>query len=161
MTTKASKGRVQWAAALIAALLLAPLAARAELAACTGDPAEVRLRVSVTGVRNDRGGVMLTLYPDDSARFLASKGKLGKISVPAHAGITEACIAAPGPGAYALAVYHDENGDGKLGRTWIGLPAEGYGFSNDAPASIGLPRFQDARFTAQAGDNALRIALRY
>ena len=31
------------------------------------------------------------------------------------------------------------------------MPAEGYGFSNDAPTTVGLPSFGDVRFTAPAG----------
>ncbi len=36
------------------------------------------------------------------------------------------------PGRYALAVIHDENMNGKLDANWLGVPKEGYGFSNDA-----------------------------
>ena len=36
------------------------------------------------------------------------------------------------PGKYALAVIHDENMNGKLDTNPIGIPKEGYGFSNNA-----------------------------
>ncbi len=42
------------------------------------------------------------------------------------------------PGTYALAVIHDENGNGKLDTNWVGIPTEGYGFS-------GLPQNLYAR----------------
>jgi len=35
------------------------------------------------------------------------------------------------PGTYALVVIHDENMNGKLDTNWVGIPKEGYGFSND------------------------------
>jgi uncharacterized protein (DUF2141 family) len=41
------------------------------------------------------------------------------------------------PGTYALAVIHDENSNGKLDTDLLGIPTEGYGFSNDARALIG------------------------
>ncbi|MEZ5914451.1 MAG: DUF2141 domain-containing protein [Parvularculaceae bacterium] len=35
------------------------------------------------------------------------------------------------PGVYAFVAYFDENGDGKLNRSFIGKPKEPYVFSND------------------------------
>ena len=45
------------------------------------------------------------------------------------------------PGTYAIAVIHDENMNGKLDTNVFGIPTEGYGFSKDARALIGYPRF--------------------
>ena len=50
------------------------------------------------------------------------------------------------PGTYALAVIHDENSNGKLDTNWLGIPTEGYGFSNDAKALLGAPSFAAASF---------------
>ena len=44
------------------------------------------------------------------------------------------------PGNYAIAVFHDLNGNGKLDRNLIGLPSEPYGFSNDV-GRRGFPSF--------------------
>ena len=44
------------------------------------------------------------------------------------------------PGTYALAVIHDENMNGKLDTNWLGIPKEGYGFSNDVKALLGALR---------------------
>ena len=35
--------------------------------------------------------------------------------------------------------------DGKLDTDWVGLPTEGYGFSNDATAVIGAPELTTLR----------------
>ncbi len=64
-------------------------------------------------------------------------------------------------GRYALVVLHDENMNGKLDTNWLGLPKEGYGFSNDASASLGAPSFSAASFIYDGKDMELRIALRY
>jgi uncharacterized protein (DUF2141 family) len=32
------------------------------------------------------------------------------------------CVAAPEKGQYAVVVYHDENGNHKFDRNWIGFP---------------------------------------
>ncbi|NJL22125.1 MAG: DUF2141 domain-containing protein [Leptolyngbyaceae cyanobacterium SM1_3_5] len=63
-------------------------------------------------------------------------------------------------GSYALAVYHDRNGNEILDRGAFGMPLEGYGFSNNAPAVTGPARFQDAMFLL-AGMQSIEIQMRY
>lgn len=65
------------------------------------------------------------------------------------------------PGAYALAVIHDENMNGKLDTTFVGIPTEGYGFSNDARALLGAPSFSDASFAYDGRGLDLTISLHY
>jgi uncharacterized protein (DUF2141 family) len=63
-------------------------------------------------------------------------------------------------GTYAVALFHDENGDGKLDKNLIGLPAEGVGVSNNKFRSFGPPRWEDAKFAFNA-DLVLDVTLRY
>ena len=65
------------------------------------------------------------------------------------------------PGTYALAVVHDENMNSKLDTNWLGVPTEGYGFSNDAKAMLGSPSFSAASFSYDGQDLALTISLNY
>lgn len=65
------------------------------------------------------------------------------------------------PGTYALAVIHDEDMDGKLGANWLGVPTEGYGFSNDAKALTGPPSFEAASFPYDGKTLDLTISLHY
>ena len=65
------------------------------------------------------------------------------------------------PGTYALAVIHDENMNGKLDTNWLGVPTEGYGFSNDAKALMGAPSFDAASFPYDGRNLDLRISLNY
>lgn len=65
------------------------------------------------------------------------------------------------PGTYALAVVHDENMNGKLDANWLGVPTEGYGFSNDAKAFLGAPSFSAASFLYDGRNVDLTIRLNY
>jgi uncharacterized protein (DUF2141 family) len=65
------------------------------------------------------------------------------------------------PGTYALAIIHDENMNGKLDTNWLGMPKEGYGFSNDAKAMLGPPSFSAASFNYDGQDMELTISLHY
>lgn len=148
---------------LIAAAALAAFAppAAAQADACTGHPSATRLYVRVEGVRSAEGLIAVTLYPDDRSRFLAHRGSLYVGRVPAVAGTTRACIYVPAPGAYAVAVYHDADGNRHLTKNAIGFPAEGGGFSNNPGTFLGLPSFSASRFTVKASGEEIRIRLRY
>jgi uncharacterized protein (DUF2141 family) len=101
----------------------------------------------------------LTLYPDDKRRFLAEGGKFARVRTKAQL-LTRACFWVP-PGNYALAIYHDSNGDRDFNRTLVGLPAEGFGFSNNPETKVGLPPLSAARFSVVAPERSLAIQMRY
>jgi uncharacterized protein (DUF2141 family) len=125
-------------------------------------PAGPRLRVAVSGARSAVGNVTVTLYGPRREDFLARGGRLARQRVPlAGATTAEACFALPAPGEYAVAVYHDENDDHDFNRNAVGLPVEGYGFSNDAPTTFGLPDFDRVRFTLPAAGGGIAVRLRY
>ena len=60
-----------------------------------------------------------------------------------------------------IAVVHDENMNGKLDTNRLGIPTEGYGFSNGARAVLGPPSFSAASFRHDGGTLNLSIRLRY
>ena len=128
---------------------------------CEGRPTSTRLIVQVARLRSSKGEVAVTVYPSDPKRFLAPRGKLLRVRTKADAPVTQACFYLPKPDAYAVAVYHDINANRDFDRNAVGLPVEGFAFSNDAPSKVGVPTFQDARFTAKPGDTVLRMRMRY
>ncbi|MBB3693592.1 DUF2141 domain-containing protein [Sphingomonas sp. BK580] len=135
-----------------------PAAAQGPACAGAAQPGSIRLTVIATDLSNSQGEVAVTLYPDDARRFLAKKGKLLRVRVPARPPETTTCFWVA-PGHYAIATYHDENGDRHFNRTLFSVK-EGFGFSNDAPTTFGLPGFERARF-AVSRDTVLRIRTRY
>jgi uncharacterized protein (DUF2141 family) len=65
------------------------------------------------------------------------------------------------PGTYAMAVIHDENMNGKLDTNRLGIPREGYGFSNDAKGWLGPPSFSAASFRYDGRSLDLTMSLHY
>lgn len=161
--------RFRAAAIALAALSLgsagaAPLAAQPGAtppAGCTGPASATWLNVVVDGVRSGKGLIAITLYSDNPSKFLVRKGSLYVGRVDATAGTTRGCIFVPKPGVYAVAIYHDENGNQSFDRTGLGLPAEGFGFSNNAPTLAGLPQFKSVRLNVAKTGLTSRISLRY
>jgi uncharacterized protein (DUF2141 family) len=143
---------------LAAVALVAPLQASAA-EACEGAPGNgaAKLVLEATTMHNAVGEVAFTVYPDDKSRFLSKGGKLVRARV--SAGTPRACFWLK-PGYYAVAQYHDENSDHNFNRTLF-MPKEGFGFSNDAPTSVGLPSFEAVRFVLPAGGSTVRMKMRY
>ncbi|MFM7376703.1 MAG: DUF2141 domain-containing protein [Erythrobacter sp.] len=65
------------------------------------------------------------------------------------------------PGAYGIALLHDENNNGKADRAMGMMPKEGYGFSRDAPVRMAPPKFTDAVLQIGEGTQRLTIKMRY
>jgi uncharacterized protein (DUF2141 family) len=129
--------------------------------ACTGPASPVRLIVNVDGVRSSDGLVAVTLYADIRKRFLAKRGALYVGRVKAQQGRTRVCIHLPKTGVYGLAVYHDADGDRGFDKTKLGLPAEGFGFSRNAPTLFGLPNFTHVRMNVPRNGMSTTLKLKY
>jgi uncharacterized protein (DUF2141 family) len=127
-------------------------------AASTG--AGTTVSIAVTGLRNVRGIVQacLTSAPrhfPDCDRDPASL----RISTAAHSGLVLEFANVPA-GTYAVAVLHDENGNGRVDKMLM-IPREGFGFSRDAPVRMGPPDFSDAAFAVGVTSVNQTIRMRY
>ncbi len=136
---------------------------RAQSSPPTGTPATstARLVVVVSEIRSDRGSVRCTIFassqgwPSDPARAVAAAA-----GTP-HGGRTECVFEGLAPGEYAVAVHHDEDGEGDFDTGIFGIPTEGVGASRDAHGTMGPPSFEDARITLRAGENRTRVHVAY
>ena len=61
-------------------------------------------------------------------------------------------------GTYAVTVLDDSNMNGKMDFDLIGLPTKGYGFSNDAKATLSPPPFSAASFS-YSGKGSLTVTI--
>jgi uncharacterized protein (DUF2141 family) len=144
-----------------AGVALAGASAPAAAQSCTGPASPVRLYVNVEGLRAAQGLVAVTLYADDSSRFLARRGSLYVGRVEARAPTTRVCIHLPSTGTYALAVYHDQDGNRSFNRSGLGMPREGFGFSNNPATMFGVPAFRAVRIAVPRTNMQTTVRLRY
>jgi uncharacterized protein (DUF2141 family) len=114
--------------------------------------------LQVDGVRNARGQVVATLC-SASERF-PEQCRSGVAKAPAANGTVTLRFSGLPPGRYAAAIFHDENGDGRLGMSTRGWPSEGFAFSRDAVGRSGVPDFQAAAFELRPAQRA-RATMRY
>jgi uncharacterized protein (DUF2141 family) len=122
--------------------------------------AGVSLTVRISELESDKGRVAVALFAssqDFPDQKRASAGKLTRIS-GGRASVTFTNLR---PGIYAVAVLHDENENSKMDFNFLGMPLEGYGFSNDASAPFGPPSFAAAAFKLVPRNSFVAIKTRY
>jgi uncharacterized protein (DUF2141 family) len=115
----------------------------------------------IRGLRNDNGVVMGALF--DRPEAWAHEGQESAECRSAIRGGVARCSMQVPPGRYAFAFAHDEDRDGEFDRDFLGIPQEGYGFSNDVRPRMSLPSFQSAAFTvgAEAPSGQVVVTTRY
>ena len=149
--------------ALVLAAMIGSAAAPALAAPpCLGPASNIWMYINVDGVRNGKGQVTTTVYADNPDRFLIKNGSLYVVRTPTVAGATRFCVFLPQTGVYALAVYHDEDMSGTINRSGVlGIPTEGFGFSNNPPTIASLPTFRSVRISIPRTNLATTIHLKY
>ena len=119
------------------------------------------LTITVKGVRSGDGAVFLAVYDSGKSFMKVPQAKTTR-RLDAGKGDLKIVIRDLPAGRYAIAAYHDENGNGKLDTNALGIPEEGYGFSNDARGSFGPPQFSEAAFDFDGkADKAIVLSIRY
>jgi uncharacterized protein (DUF2141 family) len=108
--------------------------------------------VKVSGFPDQRGRCACALYnkvqgfPSDRSQvYRNASGKIGP-------DLSAVCEFKNVPtGTYAIALFHDAYLTGKMKKNFVGIPQEGYGFSNDAkPHTLSAPSFKECAFQHDA-----------
>lgn len=132
-------------------------AALALALAGAGSAQALDLTVEVINPKSPQGAILAAVYAGAEGWLQGSKAAAAQ-RVPV-ADTTVLVFRNLRPGLHAISLFHDENGNGVMDTTVIGLPVERYGFSRDARANLGPPGFADAAIDLQA-DTTIRITLK-
>jgi uncharacterized protein (DUF2141 family) len=135
----------------------------APLAAMDGLPAVMdglEVTIVIDNLRSALGQVRIALWAGPEG-FTDADAAIVETGQPARSGEVRFTIPGLAPGRYAVASYHDENGNGKFDQTWIGLPDEGLGFSNGAWIGFGAPAFDEAAVEISEKNRVIAVTLRY
>lgn len=118
--------------------------------------------VIATGLRN-ANGVVRACMTGDTDHFPNCKNPAASYNIVGDAGgSVTLTFKDVKPGRYAIALLHDENGNGKADRAAMMIPTEGFGFSRDAKVRFGPPKFGAAAFEVAPGTSEkLVIRMRY
>ncbi len=102
------------------------------------------LLVLIKGIQGQDGELMVALYSDKQAFMVGEPLRGARESISGSAVLVR--FEKVPYGNYAVAVLQDLNDNSRMDRNLLGIPTEGYGFSNNANGRCGPPTFDQAGF---------------
>lgn len=118
--------------------------------------AQTKLQVTVKNIKGHKGDILVGLFDNDKDfPRNAIDGKVAKASGNEITVVFENVK----PGKYAVSVLHDANRNKDLDKNKLGIPKEGFGFSNNAMGAIGPPSFEKAQIDLQPDQKDLDISI--
>ncbi|MBK9492256.1 MAG: DUF2141 domain-containing protein [Haliscomenobacter sp.] len=111
------------------------------------------LEINIIKIRNDAGQIAIQVLDEQKKvvkqEFVTIANKRSVLMVK---GLPK--------GKYAVQIFHDENKNEKMDFNFLGIPKEGYGFSNDARGFMSAPAFEKQLINLDQ-DRAIQIRLSY
>jgi len=102
------------------------------------------LSISIYNLENNKGEIQIGIYnkkenfPKDDKQY-----KVIFIKAENFSGVYT--VKDLPKGEYAIAIMHDENSDRICNLNFMGIPKEGYGFSNNIKPLLSAPSFNDCK----------------
>jgi uncharacterized protein (DUF2141 family) len=118
------------------------------------------ITLDVTDILNADGLIIGGLYIAETFKRFGGGEPAYRAEAAAVSGTVSLVFPAVAPGRYAAAAYHDQNGNRHLDLNFVGIPAEGRGYSKVTRAGLAAPAFEDAGFDHDE-ETRLTISLRY
>jgi len=102
------------------------------------------LIVRITGLVSEKGQVKIALF-NSGETWLGDHPKYNA-TIPVNSQSVSWKLADVPYGDYGIAVFHDENKNGKMDKNFLGIPQEPYGFSNNMRVTFGPPSWDGSKF---------------
>ncbi|OKY27750.1 MULTISPECIES: DUF2141 domain-containing protein [Thalassotalea] len=108
------------------------------------------LQLEIREVKSNQGKILAQLFKGES-NYQANKPMMAQQSM-AKEGTLILTFSNLENGEYAIRYFHDENSDNQLATNLIGIPTEGYGYSNNAKGNFGPAKYQDMKVSIVDSD---------
>ncbi|WP_157974547.1 DUF2141 domain-containing protein [Lewinella sp. IMCC34183] len=123
---------------------------------------ELTFTLEVSNLRNEDGSVLVSVFRDQ--RGFKAGDPVETIRIPKRGklknGRLTSEISLPA-GTYGLALVDDEDDNGDMDYNWLGMPKEGFGFSDYYLSGLSRPVFSDFSFELKAGKKVVETKFRY
>lgn len=118
----------------------------------------VTVTITVTNIPGAKGNLLIGLYDSEKSFLKKPHDNSPKIPLTSTDDVT-ATIENVEPGTYAVSVIQDLNGNGKLDKSFVGLPKEPLAFSVITEIPRGRPKFAPCSFEVKDKAIAMTISL--
>lgn len=119
------------------------------------------IRLRIENLRNQEGMIGIALFTTDKGFPSKPEKAYASTGLELKEGSTCLMLENIPYGNYALSILHDENSNQKMDKTFIGIPKEGFGTSNNPKISYGPPDFEESEFILDREEIALVIDMNY
>ncbi len=119
------------------------------------------LTINIDGLQNRKGQVCLSVFSTSKGFPSDTKNAVQRQCLKITDAPLRMTLKQLQPGSYAVAVLHDENNDGKANRNFLGIPTEGFGFSQNPMVLTGPPKFVDSSVLVAGPRTDVQIQLQY
>ena len=118
---------------------------------------QTKLQVTVKNIKNTKGDIIVGIFDSDE-KFL--KEPIAGRTAEATGDSVTVVFENLKPGKYAVSVLHDANKNKDLDKNKLGIPKEGFGFSNNVTGAMGPPSFERALIDLTPGMKDLDIDIK-
>ena len=116
------------------------------------------VEITIRNVRSAEGRIMVALYADEAA-YAAPRQTMGSM-LPARTGEVRAVFAGLPDGRYGIAVFHDIDGDEKLGANLLGYPTEPFASATTRRSGSTRPAFDAAAIAVSGASTRTIVTLK-
>lgn len=116
-----------------------------------------QLTIKISNIEKIKGEIKIGVFNKET-NFLKESGTIKNYSIKVDKNSAIITITDLPKGEYAITMYHDENSDNECNRNFMGIPKEGYGFSNNFKPKFGPPKYKDCKFIL-SDDKTLNIKM--
>ena len=113
--------------------------------------------VTITGLRSEKGQVKIAMF--SSAETWLGDSTKYNTTIDVDAPAVSWKINDVPYGDYGIAVFHDQNKNGK-DKNFLGMPQEAYGFSNNLRVVLGPPKWDKSKFAVKGATTEVAIAVK-
>ncbi|HOZ30196.1 MAG TPA: DUF2141 domain-containing protein [Bacteroidales bacterium] len=111
-----------------------------------------QIEITITNIRNSQGTIKWAVFKNET-QFKTYTTYVDAGYIQAKEGSLIIKTKEIPDGNYAVSVYHDENNNSKIDFNFLGLPMEGFGFSNNPTIYFGLPAYTECVFEKKGKSN--------
>jgi uncharacterized protein (DUF2141 family) len=120
--------------------------------------APAALIIKITGLRSEKGQVKIAVF-NSSEKWLGEQPAYSSTINVDGQSVTLKLNEVPS-GDYGIAVFHDENKNGKMDKNVLGIPMEAYGFSNNMRVTFGPPSWEKSKFVVKGPATEVSIEVK-
>lgn len=117
-----------------------------------------RLIIEIENVNDSEGIIWVGIY-DSTNYMIKEKAIIEELNVQST-GKLSLDIPNLQFGTYAIALFHDINGNGELDQNFIGVPTEPFAFSQVPKSKWRLPRFEEIQFAFNQKEQVIQTRLK-